>query len=100
MDDIKLAETLSDHNHRIGWLEERMGKAENLIEEIRNLSGSVQLLAQESKNTGEKIDDLTQKVDRLEAVPAKKWGTVQTVALTAAITAIVTAVITEIINFL
>lgn len=31
MDDVKLAETLSDHKHRIGSLEHRMDKAENLI---------------------------------------------------------------------
>ena len=34
MDDVKLAEALSDHKHRIGSLEHRMEKAENLIEEI------------------------------------------------------------------
>ena len=43
----------SDHKHRIGSLEHRMDKAEELIEEIRSMSSSIQLLAQEVKQ-GEK----------------------------------------------
>ena len=100
MNEVELAEALSDHKHRIGSLEHRMLKAENLIEEIRTLSGSVQLLAQESKNTGEKVDNLTEKVEGLEAVPGKKWGTVQTAILSSAITAGVAAVAAAIIYIL
>ena len=47
MNEVELAEKLSDHKHRIGSLEHRMEKAENLIEEIRSMSSSIQLLAQE-----------------------------------------------------
>ena len=100
MDDVKLAEALSDHKHRIGSLEHCMEKAENLIEEIRNLSGSVQLLAQESKSTGEKVDNLTEKVECLESAPGKKWGTLQTVAITAITSGVITAILSAIIGLM
>ena len=100
MDDVKLTEVLSDHKHRIDSLEHRMNRAEGIIEEIRDLTGSVKLLAVESKNTGEKVDKLTDKVEMLESAPGKKWGTVQTVAITAIISGIMSALITAIVPLL
>lgn len=100
MDDVKLTEVLSDYKHRIGSLEHRMNRAEGIIEEIRDLTGSVKMLAMESKNTGEKVDNLTEKVEMLESEPGKKWGTVQTVAITAITTGIISMSITAIISLL
>lgn len=100
MDDVKLTEALSDHKHRIGSLEHRMDKAEGIIEEIRDLTGSVKMLAVESKNTGEKVDNLTEKVEMHESAPGKKWGTVQTVAITAIATGIISTVISAIVALL
>lgn len=72
IDEVELAEKLSDHKHRIGSLEHRMDAAETVIHEIHDISTSVQLLAQESKATGEKVDVLTQKVSTIEKKPGEK----------------------------
>lgn len=72
IDEVDLAEKLSDHKHRIGSLEHRMDAAENVIQEIHDISTSVQLLAQESKSTGEKVDILTSKVTTIEKKPGEK----------------------------
>ena len=77
-----------------------MDKAESIIEEIRNLTSSVQLLALESKNTGEKVENLAEKVEQIEGAPGKKWTTLQTVALTAGVTAIISAIVGAIINLI
>lgn len=100
MDEVKLVETLTDHKNKIGSLEHRMDKAECVLDEIRKLATSVQLLAEESKNTGEKVQKLTDKVDLLESAPGKKWTTVQTVAITAVVTALVSAAVGALINIL
>lgn len=100
MNEVELAEVLSDHKHRIGSLEHRMLKAENLIEEIRTLSGSVQLLAQESKNTGEKVDNLVEKVEKIEGAPAKSWSNLKTVIVTAIATGLTSAVVAAIISII
>lgn len=98
MDEVKLAETLSDHKHRIGSLEHRMDKSEKIIDEIRNIATSVQLLAQESKATGEKVDNLTEKVETIEAKPGKDWSSIKVAVVTSAITLIVSMILTAAIN--
>ena len=100
MDEVELAERLSDHKHRIGSLEHRMEKAEGLIDVVHEVATSVQLLAQESKSTGKKIDNLTEKVETLENRPADEWSKVKLAAITAVITAILSAAVAAIINIL
>lgn len=100
MDEVKLAETLSDHKHRIGSLEHRMDRAEGVIDAVHEITASVQLLAQESKNTGEKIDNLTEKVEDLEKKPGKEWSTVKTAVISGGITCVVTALIGALISML
>lgn len=75
MDDVKLAEALSDHKHRIGSLEHRMDKAENLIEEIRSMSSSIQLLAQEVQKQGERLTTLWKKWKRQRKLQQKRGAT-------------------------
>ena len=100
MDDVKLAEALSDHKHRIGSLEHRMDKAENLIEEIRSMSSSIQLLAQEVQKQGEKVDSLVGKVEKTEEAPAKAWSNLKTVIITAITAGIISAAMAAIISII
>ena len=75
MDDVELAEALSDHKHRIGSLEHHMDKAENLIEEIRSMSSSIQLLAQESRSKGKRLTTLWKKWKRQRKLQQKRGAT-------------------------
>ena len=93
MNEVELAEKLSDHKHRIG-------KAENLIEEIRSMSSSIQLLAQEVQKQGEKVDNLVEKVEKTEEAPAKAWSNLKTVIITAIATGIISAAMTAILSII
>lgn len=86
-----------DHEHEIKSLKHRMDKAEDIIESIRGLSTSVQLLAQESKTTRQSVDSLAEKVEALDNAPKEMWSKLKTTIITAVATAIVTALISAII---
>lgn len=100
MDEIELTEKLSDHKHRIGSLEHRMDRAEGIIDVVHEVATSVQLLAQESKNTGKKIDNLTEKVEEMEKKPGDEWSKTKVAAITAIVTGLISAGLGAIINIL
>lgn len=77
-----------------------MDKAENLIEEIRSMSSSIQLLAQEVQKQGEKVDNLVEKVEKTEEAPAKAWSNLKTVIITAITTGIISAAMAAIISII
>ena len=77
-----------------------MDKAENLIEEIRSMSSSIQLLAQEVQKQGEKVDNLVEKVEKTEEAPAKACSNLKTVIITAITTGIISAAMAAIISII
>ncbi len=93
IDEVELAEKLSDHKHRIGSLEHRMDAAETVIHEIHDISTSVQLLAQESKATGEKVDALSDKVGKIEKEPGEKAVKLKDTIISEALKVIVSAAV-------
>lgn len=97
MNEVEIAVQLQDHKTRISSLEHRVGDAEKVIEEIHNISTSVQLLAQQSKNTADSVDKLSTKVDNLEQKPAKTADSIKVAILVAICTGIVSAVVTALI---
>lgn len=72
LDPIYVTQQLTEHHEEIGSLKHRMTTAEEVIKEIHDISTSVKLLAQESKNTGQKVDTLTAKVSEIEKKPGQK----------------------------
>lgn len=100
MNEIELAEKLSDHKHRIGSLEHRMDKAEDLIEEIRGMSASIQLLAQEVQKQGKKMDNLAEKVEKTENAPHEEWSKIKIAVITAIATGFVSAAVAAVISIM
>ena len=72
MDDIELTRTLADHDNEIKGLKRRMKDVEDVTKEIHHIATSVELLAVEAKNTGDKVDKLSDKVESIEKKPAEK----------------------------
>lgn len=100
MDEKELMVTLTDHENRIKSLGHRMDKAENMIEEIRNLNTSVQLMAQEQKNAGEKLDTLTNKVEKLDNQPKEAFNSLKMTVITSIITLVVGALVGALVKLL
>lgn len=100
MTEQEIAVELKDHENEIKSLKHRMDNAEGVINEVHEIATSVKLLAQESKNTGEKVDKLSDKVERIESKPAEEWSKLKTAIITAICTAIVTAAIAALITIL
>jgi len=98
--DEEIAIKLEAHTHEIKSLKHRMDGAEEIIKEVHNIATSVQLLAQESKSTGDKVDNLAEKLESLEAKPIEDWSKVKVSAITAVVTALMTAAVAAIINIL
>ena len=96
----EVAIKLNDHDNEIGSLKHRMTKAENTIEEIRNLTTSVQLMAQKQEQTSEKIDKLSEKVDAIDSQPKEAWENAKKTIITVIITAITTGILTTILSHL
>ena len=49
-----------------------MDEVEDVTKEIHHMATSVELLAAEAKATGEKVDDMSRKVEKLEHKPGEK----------------------------
>jgi len=100
MTDEEIATTLARHDSSINTLVSRLDKAEAIIEEIRELTTSVQLIAQKQSNIDEKIDSLTATVKELDNKPKERWEklimTIITVVATALATGAVAAILANI----
>lgn len=72
MDEVELVRTLTDHDNEIKSLKHRMNNAEEVTKEIRSMAVSIERMAVEAKNTGEKVDSMAAKVEALEKKPGEK----------------------------
>lgn len=66
---VEIEQRCKSNSHRID-------KLEHDTEAINRLATSVEVMAVEQKQTGEKVSKIDKKVDALEAVPAKRWNLV------------------------
>lgn len=98
LSDTEIAVQLTDCRNEIGSLKHRMDRAEQIIEQIRELNTTTQLIAQRQNNIDEKIDTLSQTVRDLDNQPKEKWNKASWIVIAAFITAAVGMIITAISN--
>lgn len=97
MTNEEIAQTLTRHDVSIETLTHRVDKAEAIIEEIRELTTSVQLIAQKQSNIDEKIDSLTATVKELDAQPKENWRKLVSTIITVVATALATGAVAAIV---
>ena len=97
MTNEEIATTLARHDSSINTLTSRVDKAEAIIEEIRELTTSVQLIAQKQSNIDEKIDSLTATVRELDDKPKERWEKLITTIITVVATALATGAVAAIL---
>lgn len=80
-------------NRRLEELEETVRQIQALTISVERLAISVQNMTSEQKRQGERLD-------QLEAEPAKNWSTLKSAALGALATIVVGGLVAAIINFI
>lgn len=92
---VELDERSTRHTEQIKTVFNQLAEVKGMTESVHKLATTVEVLALEQKNTGEKIDKLTGEVDEIKEKPGKKWELVVTVAITAIVTGVVTFLLTR-----
>ena len=69
----EIAVKLEGFDHEIKSLKHRMSEAEKTTKTIHDLAKSVAVLAEQMKTMNQTLNALNEKVEKLEAEPAKKW---------------------------
>lgn len=93
LDDMnKIRLELNDHHNEIGSLKHRMDKAEMVIEEIRELNTTTQLIAQRQNNIDEKLGELSDTVKELDKKPKENWNKFVWIIITGIASAIVSSI--------
>lgn len=73
MTNEEIAVKLEDHEHEISSLKHRMKAAEEANHTLNRLATAVEVMATKQTSMSENVERLTDKVDALEARPAKRW---------------------------
>ena len=73
-------------------LESRLGKIEADVSDIHRLATAAELLAQQMTQMQSTIDGIGDRLDGLEAAPAKTYYSIRTTIISSIITAIIGAV--------
>jgi len=97
MTNEEIVQTLTRHDSSINTLTNRVDKAEAIIDEIRELTTSVQLIAQRQSNIDEKIDSLTATVKEIDSKPKERWEKVISTLITVVVTALATGLVAAIL---
>lgn len=92
---VELDERATRHTEQIKTVFNQIAEVKGMAESVHKLATTVEVLALEQKNTGEKIDKLTGEVDEIKEKPGKKWESVVTVVITAVVTGVVTFLLTR-----
>ena len=82
MDELQVIE-------RIATMEQDLKSIHRRIDNLEELTKSVQVIATEVKAMREDVNDITQRVDDIERKPIKRYETVITAAITAVISFVV-----------
>ncbi len=97
MTNEEIVQTLTRHDSSINTLTSRVDKAEAIIDEIRELTTSVQLIAQRQSNIEEKIDSITTTVKEIDSKPKERWEKVISTLITVVVTALATGLVAAMI---
>lgn len=99
MNEVELANELSDYKHRIGSLEHRMKDAETVISEIHTMSKALEVLVYKADNTDKNVEKLAKDVETLKAEPSARLTQIKTAIIAALASGIITAIISAVIVF-
>lgn len=97
MTNEEIVQTLTRHDSSISTLTTRVDKAEAIIDEIRELTTSVQLIAQKQSTIDEKLDTLAITVKELDSKPKERWEKVITTLITVVVTALATGLVAALV---
>ena len=78
-------------------VQKQLDKAEAIIDEIRELTTSVQLIAQKQSTIDEKLDTLAITVKELDSKPKERWEKVITTLITVVVTALATGLVAALV---
>lgn len=92
---VELDERATRHTEQIKTVFNQLAEVKGMTESVHKLATTVEVLALEQKNTGEKIDKLTGEVDEIKEKPGKRWESVMMVVITAVVTGVVTFLLTR-----
>lgn len=98
MTNEEIVQTLTRHDSSITTLTARIDKAEVIIEEIRELTTSVQLIAQRQDSIDAKLDSLTETVKEIDSKPKERWEKVISTLITVVVTALATGLVAAMIE--
>lgn len=93
MDIETLALGLQEVKDRSFRNEGRIKKLETEHETLHSLATSVAVMAEQMKSMNDKVGLLNDKVDEIEAKPAKRWDAVVAAAISAVVGALIGALI-------
>lgn len=97
MTNEEIVQTITRHGATLEALSMRVDKAEAIIEEIRELTTTTQLIAQRQNNIDEKLDSLTVTVKALDDKPKNNWDKAIWLIIGVVITAITTAIMSKLL---
>ena len=89
MTNEEVAVKLEDHAHEISALKHRMSGVEQSNQVLHRLATALEVMATKQESMSKSMDKLTDKVEALEAEPAKKWRFVVEKAIYFVVAAIV-----------
>lgn len=95
----EIAVQLSECHNAIVALSKRLDRAEQVIDQIRELNTTTQLIAQKQSAIETTINELSQTVREIDNQPKEKWNKASWAVLAAFITAAVGMIISAISNF-
>ena len=98
LDAIEITKQLTKHHEEIGSLKHRMDEVEEVTKDIHHMATAVELLAVEAKNTGDKVDKMSQKVEKLESKPAEKADKLKDAIVTSVVTLIIGTIVGTVLS--
>lgn len=90
-----LDERVARHTEQIKTCFNRIGDLGVMTDNIQKLAMSVELMAHEQKNLGEKVDGLSEDLEEIKEKPGKRWDSVVLTVITVMVTAVVTYFLTK-----
>lgn len=96
MDDAYAQTMLAEHEVKISHLEGRIKKAEDTINEIRNLNVSVAKMAANMDSMLEEQKKQSDRLEKLELIPAQNWQNLVRTILTGVVGILVGYIFTQI----
>jgi len=88
MEDTELREKVAHLEERAKSNSHRLDTLENKVEDIHELASSVKLLASETKAMREDVNNMDNRLKKVEEKPANNWNNLTRTIITGIVTAI------------